>query len=500
MPDLSADYVIVGGGSAGCALAARVSEDPSVSVLLLEAGRRPRHPNIAIPAAFAKQFKTRLDWDYATEPEPHCDGRRLYVPRGRGLGGSSAMNAMVYVRGRPEDYDAWGVPGWGWDDVRPCFERSALVVSPQRSPRPLTVRWVAAVEAAGAADEAGLTRLTQRNGRRWSAYDAYLRPALGRPNLTVRGGAHVSGIEIEDGRAVGVWLGRGTARARREVVLAAGAIGSPQLLMLSGVGPADHLREVGIEPVVDAPGVGANLQDHPFLVQVYASRVGGSLYDAEHPRFLAEWLLRRSGPLTSPVAEAIAFVRSRDGLEAPDLQFHFAPAYFVDHGFADFDGHAFTFGPVLVAPRSRGWLRLRSTDPAAKPRILTNSLAEAGDVAALVAGVRLGRELARREPLAAAAGRELFPGPDVPDDDEALEADLRRRVELLYHPAGTCRMGAGDTAVVDPQLRVRGIDGLRVADASIFPVIPRGNTNAPTVMVAERAAELLRGGAPARSS
>jgi len=494
VPALSADYVIVGGGSAGCALAARLSEDPSVSVLLLEAGGRGRHPNIAIPAAFAKQFKTRLDWDFTTEPEPHCAGRGLYIPRGRGLGGSSAMNAMIYVRGRPSDYDGWGVPGWTWEDVLPCFERSGLVVSEQRSPRRLTGRWIAAVQAAGVADEVAPTRLTQRNGRRWSAHDAYLRPVLRRPNLTVRTGAQALGLELAGGRAVGVRLRRGgVARAGREVILAAGAIGSPQLLMLSGIGPAEHLRDVGVPVAVDAPGVGANLQDHPFVAQVWESRVGESLYDAERPRFLAEWLLRRSGPLTSPVAEAIAFVRSREGLPAPDLQYHFAPAYYVDHGFAEYDGHAFSFGPVLIAPRSRGVLRLRSADPAAKPRILTNSLAEPDDLAALVAGVRLSREIARREPLAQAAGRELLPGPEVGDDDAALGDEVRRRVELLYHPVGTCRMGVDDDAVVDERLRVRGVEGLRVADASIMPVIPRGNTNAPTVMVAERAAELVPG-------
>jgi choline dehydrogenase-like flavoprotein len=281
-----------------------------------------------------------------------------------------------------------------------------------------------------------------------------------------------------------------SVRAEREIVLAAGAFGSPQLLMLSGVGPADHLREVGLDVAVDAPGVGQDLQDHPFNT-VVCETSDGSLVDAEKPRYLLEWLLRRSGPLTSTVAEAFAFVRSRPGLPAPDLQFHFAPAYFVDHGAAEFDGHALTLGPVLIAPRSRGELRLVSADPSVKPRIVTNSLAEREDVEALLAGMRLAREIVATEPLRSVVRRELFPG-----DDADLEADLRRRVELLYHPVGTCRMGTDPDSVVDPELRVRGVEGLRVADASIMPLIPGGNTNAPTIMVGERAADLIRGAAP----
>ncbi len=488
-------------------------------------GGSARHPNVAIPAAFAKQFRTRLDWEFDTEPEPHCDGRSLFVPRGKGLGGSSSMNAMLYVRGRPLDYDRWaaaGAAGWGWEDVRPYFlraennERGAsehhavggpLNVADERSPRPLTARFLAAAEAAGIPriddyngpeqDGAALAQVTQRNGRRFSANDAYLRPARGRDNLTVLTGASAQRIELSGGRATGVRvrdrLRRArTVRAGREVILCGGAFGSPQLLMLSGIGPAAHLREHGIDVVVDVPGVGQNLQDHPYVVCIWDSVAGGSLLGADRPKALAEWLLRRSGPLTSTVAEAFAFVRSRPGLPAPDLQYHFAPAYFNDNGFDEYDQHAFTFGPVLVSPRSRGTVRLRSADPADKPRILTNSLADPEDVAALVAGVKLAREIAATEPMAAAAGRELFPGADVVDEAD-IEADVRRRVELLYHPVGTCAMGSGDDAVLDPELRVRGVEGLRVVDASVFPVIPGGNTNAPTIMVAERAADLIRG-------
>jgi len=496
-----------------------------VRVLVLEAGGRSIHPNVAIPAAFAKQFKTKLDWDYATEPEPSCAGRSLYIPRGKGLGGSSSMNAMLYVRGRPLDYDLWeaeGASGWGWKGVQPYFmraennERGAsenhatggpLNVCDERSPRQLTARFLAAAEETGVPrvpdyngpeqDGASPVQVTQRNGKRFSAADAYLRPNMKRENLTTVTGAQALRVELENGRATGVRYrdrrGREqVAHADREVIIAAGAIGSPQLLMLSGIGPPDHLREVGVEVAHDLPGVGQNLQDHPYVVCIWESKVGGSLYGADKPKALLEWLLRRSGPLTSSVAEAFAFVRSRPGLPAPDLQFHFAPAYFNDNGFDEFEGHAFTMGPVLITPKSRGWIKLRSSDPSAKPRILTNSLSEPEDVHALVTGMRKAREMAAAGPLAEATAREIFPGPEVGDSDEELAEDLRRRVELIYHPVGTCKMGAGDDAVVDAELRVRGIEGLRVADASVMPVITGGNTNAPAIMIGERASDLIR--------
>ena len=518
------DYVIVGAGSAGCTLAARLTEDPSVSVTLVEAGGKGRHPNISIPAAFANQFRTKLDWDYNTEPEPHCDGRSLYIPRGKGLGGSSSMNAMLYVRGRPLDYDLWasqGCDGWGWDDVRPYFlkaennERGAsenhavggpLNVADERSPRRLTARFLASAEAAGIPrvpdyngpeqDGASPVQVTQRNGARFSAADAYLRPNMKRPNLDVITRATVLAVELVGGRAVGVRVrGRGRRErvisADREVIVSAGSIGSPQLLMLSGIGPADHLRSVGVTVHHDLPGVGENLHDHPYVACIWESSAPESLYGADKPKPMLEWILRRSGPLTSTVAEAFAFVRSRPGLPAPDLQFHFAPAYFADNGFEEFDGHAFTSGPVLVSTKSRGNLRLRSSDPLEKPRILTNTLAEPEDMASLVAGVKLAREIASTGPLAEAAKREIYPGPGVVDDAD-IESFVRQHVDLLYHPVGTCKMGTDEAAVLDPQLRVRGIDGLRVVDASVMPQIPGGNTNAPTIMIAERAADLIK--------
>jgi choline dehydrogenase-like flavoprotein len=516
-----ADYVVVGAGSAGCVLAARLSEDPDVNVTLIEAGGRGRHPNIMIPAAFAKQFKTKLDWDFATEPEPYCDERSLYIPRGRGLGGSSNMNAMLYVRGRPLDYDRWerdhGATGWGWSDVLPYFLKAEdnqrgqsefhgsggpVRIEDERSPRRLTGRFMAAAQNAGLPriddyngpeqDGVAPVQVFQKNGRRWSAADAYLRPARSRKNLRVLTNKLVSGVELSGARATGVKLADGSlVRAAREVVLAAGAIGSPQLLLLSGIGPADHLADVGVPVVHDLRGVGANLQDHPYCTPVWETTAPESLYGADKPKYLLEWLLRRSGPLTSSVAEAFAFVRTRAGLAAPDVQFHFAPAYFVDHGNEEFEGHAFTLGPVLITPRSRGTVSLRSNDPTAKPRILTNTLAEPDDVAALVDGIKLAREWVKQAPLADVTAREFYPGPDVTSDDD-LVAWLRGHVELIYHPTGTCKIGQDDDSVVDPELRVRGLEGLRVCDASIFPVIPGGNTAAPTMMVAEKGADLIR--------
>jgi len=522
------DYVIVGAGSAGCVLAARLTEDPDVRVTLVEAGGKDRHPNIKIPAAFANQFKTKLDWDYMTEPEPYVDGRSLYIPRGKSLGGSSSMNAMLYVRGRPLDYDLWesaGADGWGWRDVLPYFLRSEdnargasefhgaggeLRVSEQRSPRPVGRRLLAAFEAAGVPyvpdyngpeqDGVSMFQVTQKDGKRWSAADAFLRPALSRPNLTVVTGALVSSLELSGDRVVGVRYSRGrsshVARADREVILAAGAIGSPQILQLSGIGAPEDLSSVGIAVRHELPGVGANLQDHPFVTAIYEVKGEDTLYKADSPRNLAEWAVRRTGKLTSSVAEVVAFVRTRAGLPAADIQFHAGAAYYDDHGFESFDGHAIVLGPVLVSPQARGKVWLRSSDPSDKPRILTNSLGVEDDVRSLVAGMELAREVAATGPLKDIVVRELKPGVDV-DSREALEEDLRRRLMLIYHPVGTCRMGSGDDAVVDPELRVRGLSGLRVVDASVMPTITGGNTNAPTIMIAEKAADLIRGRVPA---
>jgi choline dehydrogenase-like flavoprotein len=525
------DYVIVGAGSAGCVLANRLSEDPSVNVLLLEAGGRDRSPNIKIPAAFAKQFHTKLDWDYATEPEPHVDSRSLYVPRGKSLGGSSSMNAMLYVRGRPLDYDSWeaqGATGWGFKDVLPYFIKSEdnvrgasefhgaggpLRVSEQRSPRPMNRRFLAASAAAGIPqiadyngpeqDGASMFQVTQLRGKRFSAADAFLRPVLSRPNLEVRAHAGVLGIELEGSRAVGVRMrrgGRGEELVRAgEVVLCAGSINTPQLLLLSGIGPAAELAAVGVRARHDLRGVGRNLQDHPFVTMIWEVSDRQTLYRADGPKPLAEWLLRRSGPLTSTVAEVVAFTRSRRGLPAADIQFHMGAAYYEDHGAETYDGHCGVIAPVLVSPKARGRVWLRSADAGAKPRIITNTLSEPDDVESMIAGMHLAREIAGQDPLREIVLRELKPGAAVTERGE-LEADLRRRLMLIYHPVGTARMSdTHEEAVVDSQLRVHGLEGLRVIDASVMPVIPGGNTNAPTVMIAERGADLIRGRAAART-
>jgi choline dehydrogenase-like flavoprotein len=520
------DYVIVGAGSAGCVLANRLSEDPSVRVLLLEAGGSDRSLNIKIPAAFPKQFHTKLDWDFATEPEPSVDGRCLYMPRGKALGGSSSMNAMLYVRGRPLDYDTWeaqGAPGWGYRDVLPYFLKSEdnvrgrseyhgvggpLRVSEQRSPRPLDRRLLEASEAAGIPriadyngpeqDGASMFQVTQRNGRRYSAADAYLRPVLGRPNLEVRTKTTVLGVELDGERAVGVRVRKGRSgvdvvRAAREVLLAAGAIGSPQLLLLSGVGPAQELRAAGVEARHELPGVGRNLQDHPFVTLIWEVSDRQTLYGADKPKPLAEWLLRRSGPLSSTVAEVVAFTRTRGGLAAADIQFHMGAAYFEDHGAEEYDGHCAVIAPVLVSPKARGQVWLRSADPTAKPRIITNTLSEPDDLESMLAGMQLAREIAAQSPLEQVIVKELKPGAETVERDE-LEADLRRRLMLIYHPVGTARMSdTHEQAVVNSQLRVHGLEGIRVIDASIMPTVVGGNTNAPTIMIAERGADLVRG-------
>jgi len=523
------DYVIVGAGSAGCVLANRLSEDPAVRVLLLEAGGKDRSPNIKIPAAFAKQFHTKLDWDYATDPEPHVDGRELYIPRGKSLGGSSSMNAMLYVRGSPLDYDAWeaqGAPGWGFRSVLPYFIRSEdnvrgasefhgsggpLRVSEQRSPRPMNRRFLAACAASGIRsiadyngseqDGASLFQVTQRDGRRFSAADAFLRPAHERPNLEVAARTRVLGIEFEGEQAVGVRIrrarrGEEVVRAAREVLLCAGAINSPQLLLLSGIGAADELRAAGVQPRHELPGVGRNLQDHPFVTLIWEVTDQHTLYGAEKPKALAEWLLRRSGPLSSTVAEVVAFVRTRGGLPAADVQFHMGAAYYEDHGAETYDGHCMVIAPVLVSPKARGQVWLRSADPEAKPGIITNALAEAEDLESMIAGMRLAREIAAQPPLRETVLKELKPGAGRVERGE-LEADLRRRLMLIYHPVGTARMSDTEPgAVVDSELRVHGLQRLRVIDASIMPFITRGNTNAPTMMIAERAADLIRGRVP----
>jgi choline dehydrogenase-like flavoprotein len=368
-------------------------------------------------------------------------------------------------------------------------------------------RLLAASEAAGIPriadyngpeqDGASMFQVTQRNGRRFSAADAYLRPVLARPNLEVRTNATVLGIEFDGERAIGVRVGRRRGasevlRAEREVLLSAGAIGSPQLLLLSGIGPPEELRAAGVAARHELHGVGRNLQDHPFVTMIWEVSDGDTLYGADRPRHLAEWMLRRSGKLTSTVAEVVAFTRTRGGLPAPDIQFHMGAAYYEDHGAEEYDGNCMVIAPTLVSPKARGQVWLRSSDPADKPRIITNTLSEPEDLESLVAGMNLAREIAAQAPLREITIKELKPGPDSVGREQ-MEADLRRRLMLIYHPVGTARMSdTHEQAVVDSRLRVHGLERLRVVDASIMPTIVGGNTNAPTIMIAERAADLVR--------
>ena len=520
------DYVIVGGGSAGCVLAGRLSEDPDTRVLLLEAGEPNTRAEIHIPAAFSKLFQGDLDWNYHTVPQPGASNRSLYWPRGKVLGGSSSINAMIYIRGHHADYDGWaadGCDGWSYSDVLPYFKRGEdnergagpyhgaggpLRVEDPRGASPISTAFIDASESLGLGrtpdfngaeqEGAGLYQLTQRRGRRESAADAYLKPARRRRNLTVWMGAFAHRIVVERGRAVGVEVEREGAlqivRAEREVLVCGGSINSPQLLMLSGIGPAEALRQQGIEVVADRAEVGENLQDHLIVGLRYALKEPISLVNAEGLGSVARYLLFRKGQLTSNVAEAGLFTDTRGGGGAPDLQFHVAPALFENHGLVPPTEHGFSLGPTLVGTKSRGRITLRSADPSEHPAIDPQALAHPADLATLADGVELAREIALSSAFDRWRGDEIAP---LVTGRSEIEQYVRDTCETLYHPVGTCRMGSDADSVVDLDLRVRGVDGLRVIDASVMPTIPNGNTNAPTMMIAEKAAELIRAPTPA---
>jgi choline dehydrogenase-like flavoprotein len=513
------DYVIVGAGSAGCVLAARLSEDPDVRVALIEAGGPDTAQEIHVPAAFPQLLKSALDWDLDSEPEPGIGGRRAYLPRGKVFGGSSSINAMIYIRGNRADYDGWasaGATGWSYADVLPYFRRAEdnergadlyhgaggpLTVSDGRSGHPLASAFVRAAEQAGhkANDDfngetqfgVGRYQVTQRGGLRCSAAVAYLHPALGRPNLTVLPSARAHRVILDGGRATGVEVERGggteVVRAEREVILSAGAYESPKLLMLSGIGPAAALAAFGIEVVRDLP-VGQGLQDHYMTLLNFLTDTE-SLMNAASPQNAALLQDEGRGPLTSNIGETGGFFRSRPELDAPDVQFHAAPVLFHQEGLGAPTGHGFSFGPCVVAPTSRGAVTLRSPRPDAAPRIVHNYLTTPQDRAVIVAGTRIALEIAAQPAVA-----DLVTGAfDVPAShtDADLLAWAQRSGQTLYHPTSTCAIGA----VVDPELRVYDVPGLRVVDASVFPSVPRGNTNAPTIMAAEKAADLVKAAA-----
>ncbi|MGH8040663.1 MAG: GMC family oxidoreductase [Rudaea sp.] len=522
------DTIIVGAGSAGCVLAYRLSADPNRRVLLLEAGPSDWHPFIHMPAGIAKLVNRKgINWDYYTEPEAQLGNRRLWWPRGRVLGGSSSINAMCYIRGDARDYDEWaqlvGDERWSWQHVLPVFRRAEanvrgadawhgadglLSVADLRYRNPLSDTAIDAAVACGYPRNAdfngtrqqgfGFYQVTQKNGARCSTAAGYLGAARGRANLTVRTRAVAQHVLLDGHRAVGVDYrhhGRLTRAEAGEVILCGGTINSPQLLLLSGIGPADHLRDIGIRVAHELPGVGTNLQDHLDICTLQRATQPVTYDQLSDTLVALRYYLRRAGPGTSNVAEAGGFVRTplaKD--ERCDMQFHFVPAQLDDHGRHRLPGYGYTLHACGLRPRSRGTIRLRSANPVDKaaicPQYLTD--AEGHDLKTLVEGVKLSREILAASPFDAVRGQEIFPGVGAVADAD-LTAFIRRKAETIYHPVGSCRMGNDAQAVVDSELRVRGVAGLRVVDASVMPCLPGGNTNAPTIMIAERAADLIAG-------
>jgi len=522
------DYVIIGGGSAGCVLAARLSEDGRTRVLLIESGGRDLSPLIHIPAGYTKFGATQYTWGYHTVPQKNLNGRELLYPQARVLGGGSSINAMIYMRGARSDYDEWadlGCDDWSYERVLPWFRKSEsnsrladeyhgtdgpLKVSDPVSMHPITRSLVKAAQQAGIPFTAdfngsrqegvGFHQTTTFRGRRASAAVCYLRPALGRRNLSVITGVTVERILIEAGRATGVRLldrrGAQTVRAAAEVIVTSGAIGSPKLMMLSGLGPADHLRAHGIDVVQDIPGVGENLQEHLNFPTTAECSGPFSYYGKDQWLRQTWWALQyalyRSGPLTTNVGEAGGFARTTPGLDAPDVQIHLMSALVLPHGINRVGAYGVTVGSNVLRPRSRGTLRLRSADPADMPLIDPNFFDDPYDVEHGLAGIELAREILRAPALAPLIKRERMPGNEVRTREDLL-AFARREGKMDYHPVGTCRMGTDNLAVVDQQLRVRGVDNLRICDSSIMPTQISGNTNAPTIMIAERAAAFITG-------
>ena len=525
------DYIVTGAGSAGCVLAARLSESGRYRVLLLEAGGKDSNPWIHVPLGYAKTFvNPKVNWMFDSEPEPNLNNRVMYQPRGKVLGGTSSINGMIYMRGNHADYDQWrqqGCEGWDWDSVLPYFrkaednERGSSEFHGSGGPLRVSnqpYQWEigklllqACIEAGikpnadfnGAQQEgAGYYQTTTNNRRRWSTAAAYLRPARKRPNLVIQTRAHATRVLIENGRAVGVEFrtpqGLHSARASGEVIVSGGAYGSPQLLLLSGVGPAQHLQDMGIGVIHDLPGVGSNLQDHFNTFCAWRISRSISLNELHHsiPRQMVaglQYVLWRGGPMSGNGLYVGALVRSDPALERPDLQLNVSAWSTIDRtrdGIISHPFPGFSISPVHLRPEGRGTVRLKSSDPLASPEIRFNFLRSEYDMRALIVGTRIARDIARQKVLQGLVVEETIPGASVVTDEQ-LADDVRRRGVSNLHPVGTCGMGHGPNAVVDPRLRVHGIGGLRVVDASIMPSIIAGNTNAPTIMIAEKASAMI---------
>jgi choline dehydrogenase len=512
------DYIVVGAGSAGCVLANRLSENPNNRVLLLEAGGKDRHPFIHMPAGLAKLISLRhLNWSYETEPEPNLNNRRMYWPRGKVLGGSSSINAMCYCRGHREDYDSWaraGAKGWGFFDVLPYFIKAEdqengqsqyhgiggpLSVQNLRHTNPLSQVFIdAAVEAGfektddfNGPQQRGFDfyQVTQKNGKRCSTAVAYLRPALRRPNLTVRTHSHATRVMLDGSRATGVEYerkGKALSASAGRIVLAGGAINSPQLLMLSGIGPADQLRSVSIDVAHELPGVGQNLQDHLdvcTLVKCHETITYDRLNDIAVG---LQYLFGRRGPGSSNIAEAGGFIVSQNATDdRPDIQMHFVPALLDDHGRNILPGHGMTIHACALRPQSRGQLSLKTANPMDAPALTANYISTEYDRLMMLECVRLSRRILAQKAFQPYAGDEVYPGTAAQSEEAVLDF-IRKKAESIYHPIGTCKMGVDGMAVVDPELSVRGLEGLSVVDASIMPTLVSGNTNAPTIMIAEK--------------
>lgn len=515
------DYIIIGAGSAGCVLANRLTEDPDIKVLLLEAGQADEQKEIHIPLAFSKLFLGECDWGYYTQGQREVNNRKLYWPRGKVLGGSSSLNAMIYIRGNKEDYNKWqnlGNDGWSYERLLPYFRKSEnqergessfhgiggpLNIADLRCVNPLSEIFVKATDELNLSQNTdfngevqegfGLYQVTQKEGKRCSAAIAFLHPILSRANLTVKTGAIVNKLLISNKRVRAVrFIEKGKEEiieAEREVILSGGAINSPQLLMLSGIGGAEELKELNIDVVVDLPGVGKNLQDHLFMAVSYSCLEPISLAEAETEENIGKFVQSGQGPLTSNVGEAGGFVKTDSRLISPNLQYHFAPLYYINHGFTAPKGHGFTIGPTLLKPKSVGYIKLNSVEPYGAPIIEPNYLVEKEDLETLVYGVKLAQEIASTKAFEKYKGD--FYGSKVSSDKDIAEF-IRDSVESLYHPVGTCKMGKDEMAVVDARLKVYGIENLRIIDGSIMPEIVAGNTNAPIIMIAEKAADLIK--------